>query len=377
MKKNLRIVSAAAALLAVAPVAATNITLGNHHYEKTPNVEVSSHLVAYTTPRQIVINNQTGVATEHLWNGRVNGTISASLDGQSYTANLNSNVTIYTLKKGANGNTISDYTEVKADKSGAYRLEPGVKYFVRVNNISFNFGSANANRKDILISGADGVHFVMANTAKTISEVTPGDSVDVNGLKTVKAYTNSNKPKPGYQYDNKGITLEGTNAKVIASGFNFKADGKTPSGNVVVEYTGKSGKIKHYAVVDVDDLIANTNAALVKEANGSSTVTAKGDTIKASTDQNGALNDTLEAFVQVIPSDVTNSESVNFFAKDTNTEVTTGALNLAANPSSHQLNVSTVLKKGSSVTTYGKSFMIAGHQMYRIGENKYVKKANF
>ena len=36
-----------------------------------------------------------------------------------------------------------------------------------------------------------------------------------------------------------------------------------------------------------------------------------------------------------------------------------------------------VLKKGSSVTTYGKSFMIAGHQMYRIGENQYVKKANF
>ena len=35
------------------------------------------------------------------------------------------------------------------------------------------------------------------------------------------------------------------------------------------------------------------------------------------------------------------------------------------------------LKKGSSVTTYGKSFMIAGHQMYRIGKNQYVKKANF
>ena len=37
----------------------------------------------------------------------------------------------------------------------------------------------------------------------------------------------------------------------------------------------------------------------------------------------------------------------------------------------------TVLKKDSSVITYGKSFMIAGHQMYRIGENQYVKKANF
>ena len=35
------------------------------------------------------------------------------------------------------------------------------------------------------------------------------------------------------------------------------------------------------------------------------------------------------------------------------------------------------LKKGSSVTTYGKSFMIASHQMYRIGKNQYVKKANF
>ena len=35
------------------------------------------------------------------------------------------------------------------------------------------------------------------------------------------------------------------------------------------------------------------------------------------------------------------------------------------------------LKSGSSVTTYGKSFMIAGHQMYKIGRNQYVKKANF
>ena len=39
--------------------------------------------------------------------------------------------------------------------------------------------------------------------------------------------------------------------------------------------------------------------------------------------------------------------------------------------------VKKTLKKGSSVTTYGKSFMIAGHQMYRIGKNQYVKKANF
>ena len=225
MKKNLRIVSAAAALLAVAPVAATampvnaalnNVTLGGSSSERAANVVVDSHVLAYTTPRQTVIDNTNGKATDHLWNGEVNGTITATFGGQSYTANLSDHneVTIYTLKKGKKGDTLSDYQQVKADKSG---------------------------------------------------------------------------------------------------------------------------KIKHYAVVDVDDLIANTNAALVKEANGSSTVTAKGDTIKASTDQNGALKGTLEAFVEVIPTDVTNAESVNFFAKDTNTEVTAGTLNLSANPSSHNL----------------------------------------
>ncbi len=36
-----------------------------------------------------------------------------------------------------------------------------------------------------------------------------------------------------------------------------------------------------------------------------------------------------------------------------------------------------VLKNGAQVTTYGKSFMIHGSQMYRIGQNRYVKKANF
>ena len=35
------------------------------------------------------------------------------------------------------------------------------------------------------------------------------------------------------------------------------------------------------------------------------------------------------------------------------------------------------LKKGSSKTTYGKSFMINGSQMYRVGRNQYVKVANF
>ncbi|CCI86535.1 SLAP domain-containing protein [Lactobacillus gigeriorum] len=35
------------------------------------------------------------------------------------------------------------------------------------------------------------------------------------------------------------------------------------------------------------------------------------------------------------------------------------------------------LKKGSSKTTYGKSFMINGSQMYRVGKNQYVKVANF
>ncbi|KRK07160.1 S-layer [Lactobacillus pasteurii DSM 23907 = CRBIP 24.76] len=39
--------------------------------------------------------------------------------------------------------------------------------------------------------------------------------------------------------------------------------------------------------------------------------------------------------------------------------------------------VKKLLKKGSSVTTFGSAFNINGHKMYRIGKNQYVKVANF
>ena len=102
MKKNLRIVSAAAAaLLAVAPVAAsavstvsadvnTNIVLGGTTAPAVKgDVNVTSNVQAITSPQTTTIDNQTGAVTYSNWDGKVNGTVTATYNGQSYTATLN------------------------------------------------------------------------------------------------------------------------------------------------------------------------------------------------------------------------------------------------------------------------------------------------
>ena len=366
MKKNLRIVSAAAAaLLAVAPVAAsavsvnadslTNVELGGTTAPATSDITVTSNVKAYTTPNTTKIDNTTGVATEHDWNGKVEGTITAAFGGQNYTANLsqNNNVTIYKLKSGKNADSLSDFEEV-TPKNGRYPLEPGKKYFVRVNSITFNFGTANANKNNLKLSGSNGVEFLYNNDnyslIKSISEKGLADgkvtSVNVNGLATSSAATEGRY----YTADKANKKLEDVkgNAKVLG----YQAAQGANKAQVLVEYTSKNNA-KHRAYLLASDVVANTNAAITKENEATNKANSNLLSNKrvVATDANGALVGNLDAFVPVVPTDMTNSESVNFFEKATNTEVTTGSLNMTANPTTHELNYYTVLQ--AALAKYG------------------------
>ena len=179
MKKNLRIVSvAAAALLAVAPVAAsavsvnaaanTEITLPSNSDKDTKGtITLNSNVKAVTFPRKTTTNNVTGQVENHMWDGSLNGNVTASYKGQSFTVNLGSNSVkgIYYIDKATNS-----YKPVKVDttKDGKkiYRLEPGKPYYVYVVGASINMTTANANLgHEVLGSNGDVTFFDGNNNA--------------------------------------------------------------------------------------------------------------------------------------------------------------------------------------------------------------------
>ena len=151
MKKNLRIVSAAAALLAVAPIAASTVTVN----ADVPSTQVPGN----TNSQQISLggnvqipNNDTVVdvtpsLTMTAANGNIpgslTGSISATLAGKSFTANLRSqdqnNVKVYVRQSnGSNG------TEVVSPNG--WNSVTNKMYNVVINNVGFNFGSENAGK---------------------------------------------------------------------------------------------------------------------------------------------------------------------------------------------------------------------------------------
>ena len=198
MKKNLRIVSAAAAaLLAVAPVAAagvvaptavvsaadatdyTNINLGGTTVSNTENqVDV--------TPSIVLNGNVKNTAGNLISKATLSGSISATFGGKSYTANLRgtdqNNVLI-------NGRTAKDeLSNVNAGSSNT----------ITIKNVGFNFGPENKGKKITLVSSNSKVTFGSDNsktvtvsldqngTAKdltvNISDVTAFNATNTNGV---------------------------------------------------------------------------------------------------------------------------------------------------------------------------------------------------
>ena len=357
MKKNLRIVSAAAAaLLAVAPVAATampvnaaanqTITLPGAPASTAGDISLASNLKAVTYPEQTITNNNTGVSHDHMWNGKISGSVVATFNGKQYTVNLpaklEGNIGLY--KKDG-----KDSKPVKPNKEGKYRLVPADTYYVYVQGASINLGTENANLSGKTLGSADSsVYYAPAvasyTTGKKFSESdlqTGNKSVDVNGLKTVAPATQGSNAD--LKADKKGVTIKATGLAEIIGG-------DQTAGTVNVRYTGSDGKTKHDAVVSAKDVVKLNNTFATHH---SDYITTGEKTLKIGTNVNGGvyveganhenLGNTFSMLVAVVPTDVTNSEEVNFFEKATNTKVTTGSLNMTANPSTHELNVQDVL----------------------------------
>ncbi|WEB68912.1 SLAP domain-containing protein [Lactobacillus crispatus] len=158
MKKNLRIVSAAAAaLLAVAPVAASAVSV-NAAATTTNTVYtvINADGTAINTPADAkydvdVTPNLTAIAASTVngqtINGSITGNITASYNGQSYTGTLaskNDNAAATDSK----GKTVTHFA----------KLANGL-YTVTVKGVSFNFGIANANKTITLGSKNSNVKF--------------------------------------------------------------------------------------------------------------------------------------------------------------------------------------------------------------------------
>ena len=184
MKKNLRIVSAAAAaLLAVAPVAAsavsvnaaanTQITLpANSNKDTKGTITLNSNVKAVTFPRKTITNNVTGQVTEDVWDGQLSGTVSASYNGQSYTVTLPAANGVQGIYYIVDNNGKKTYQPVHED-NGRYALKPGQAYYVYVKGASINMTTANANlTKEVLGSNGDITFFKGNESVNTLDVAT-------------------------------------------------------------------------------------------------------------------------------------------------------------------------------------------------------------
>ena len=186
MKKNLRIVSvAAAALLAVAPVAASavsvnaadNTTVNATNSQLKTTVDLGGNNSATVAQNSDVnlTTNFTAIAYVAGQNGAqgtsgvVSGSVSASYNGQTYTGNLTTDV---------NNNTkVYDATTKKEVKVNSADFKAG-QYYVVVPNVSFNFGTANANKK-ITVALKGGVLTPAASSVPKGETAKAGETVTV------------------------------------------------------------------------------------------------------------------------------------------------------------------------------------------------------
>ncbi|CDI57775.1 SLAP domain-containing protein [Lactobacillus helveticus] len=154
MKKNLRIVSAAAAaLLAVAPVAATAMpvnaatTVTTSTTTNKPTVDLSgagsvseSKDIVNVTPSFTLTSAAKGIPAT------LQGSIEASLNGTSVTADVADVAKDVTLTDDG-GKTVYSYNdrENKVDNNLS-AVEAGKKYTMTLSGVGFSFGKANAGK---------------------------------------------------------------------------------------------------------------------------------------------------------------------------------------------------------------------------------------
>jgi hypothetical protein len=261
MKKNLRIVSVAAALLAVAPIAATAVPVNaattinasssaiNTNTNAKYDVDVTPSVSAVAAVAANTANNTPAIA------GSLTGTISASYNGKPYTANLKADTENATIT--AAGST----TAVKpAD------LKAGVAYTVTVNDVSFNFGSENAGKTVTLGSANSNVKFTGKNSDnQTETNVsTLKVKLDQNGVASLTNVSIANVYAIN-TIDNSNVSFyDVTSGATVTNGtvsVNADNQGQVNVANVVAAINSKYFAAQ-YADKKLNILTANTEDAI-------------------------------------------------------------------------------------------------------------------
>ena len=442
MKKNLRIVSAAAAaLLAVAPVAASAVSVNAADNTvatttNTPNTVINAGGTAINTPADAkydvdVTPNLTATAASTVngqtINGSITGNITASYNGQSYTGTLdtkNGKVSVADSK----GTAVTDFSKLT---NGSYTGT--------VSGVSFNFGTANANKtitlgsknSNVKFAGADGkfadtvkVELGQNGTLTTpISvQVSNVNALDLSNANGVNFYNASNGSQVTKGSVNVTAGLNGRlNVSTVASEIlkNFAAyqvsNGKAvvadvnaalKAANSPVDNAGWFTAPTSFSVnVKATSSINGVDATLpvtVNVANGKDmTVPSQSKTImhnayyydkdakRVGTDKltrynsvTVAMNTTTingKAYYEVIE----NGKATGKFINADNIDGTKRTLkhNAYVYKTSKKRANKVVLKKGEEVTTYGGTYTFKnGKQYYKIGNNTdktYVKASNF
>ena len=442
MKKNLRIVSAAAAaLLAVAPVAASAVSVNAADNTvatttNTPNTVINAGGTAINTPADAkydvdVTPNLTATAASTVngqtINGSITGNITASYNGQSYTGTLdtkNGKVSVADSK----GTAVTDFSKLT---NGSYTGT--------VSGVSFNFGTANANKtitlgsknSNVKFAGADGkfadtvkVELGQNGTLTTpISvQVSNVNALDLSNANGVNFYNASNGSQVTKGSVNVTAGLNGRlNVSTVASEIlkNFAAyqvsNGKAvvadvnaalKAANSPVDNAGWFTAPTSFSVnVKATSSINGVDATLpvtVNVANGKDmTVPSQSKTImhnayyydkdakRVGTDKltrynsvTVAMNTTTingKAYYEVIE----NGKATGKFINADNIDGTKRTLkhNAYVYKTSKKRANKVTLKKGTEVTTYGGTYTFKnGKQYYKIGNNTdktYVKASNF
>ena len=247
MKKNLRIVSAAAAaLLAVAPVAASavstvsadtvNATNSKQEYSQINlgGSDVTKY-VANVNPSFTLNGATVNSKNQVVANGSLTGSVTANVGGVTATANLfdgnhgAANVKVTAVK---DGTVIYNGTNHDHVVSNFKAVVTGQKYSIVVNKVGFNFGADNAGKPvtlalpknvDVKFSGMDTTEQEKGNwhigaDGKTLTGQLDNNGT-VNGIQlteTVTAFDASNTNNPVFYNVASGQRVQDGTAMVLA-----------------------------------------------------------------------------------------------------------------------------------------------------------------
>ena len=186
MKKNLRIVSvAAAALLAVAPVATSAVSTVSAA-DTTATTKTSAPQINLGGTTADVTKNTVDVTPSLTLTGK-SGNINGSLVG-SVTATLDGKIYTTSLKNTAAGDVaiFPAGNDTQSAKVNASDVKVGSKYDVEIDDLGLNFGTANKDKTVTIKSSNTNVKFGSSNTAVSVStdKKTATVKLDQNGAVT-------------------------------------------------------------------------------------------------------------------------------------------------------------------------------------------------